>query len=164
MSASCSSRNSSSVSHVCPVSCGMYCRGSSQIGQAPGASSAGGYCVPQALHRYVCITDEQRDALHVRRVGEHVDRPGAHEAVAVVISEALRVARERGRVTRDVDDLRCADLTETSQRLAGETRPRRIDDDDVGVAGARPEVGQHLTDVPCEERAVADRVELLVLD
>ena len=42
-------RTTSEASQRCPSSCGMYCRGSSQIGHAAGGSSLGGYCVPQAL-------------------------------------------------------------------------------------------------------------------
>ena len=78
-----------------PSSCGTYWRGSSQIGHAPGGSSLGGYCVPQALHRYVGIRRalEQRDALDVRRVREHVDRARAHEPVAVVVGEPLQRRR-----------------------------------------------------------------------
>ena len=41
---------------------------------------------------------------------------------------------------------------------------RRVDDDDVRVAGALAQVAQHLADVAREERRVADRVQLLVLD
>ena len=46
------------------------------------------------------------------------------------------VARERRRVARDVDDARRAELAEPLQRLAGEAGARRVDDDDVRVAGA----------------------------
>ena len=53
ISGSCVLRNSSHVSHTCPSSCGMYWRGSSQIGHAAGGASLGGYCVPQALQTYV---------------------------------------------------------------------------------------------------------------
>ncbi len=49
---------------------------------------------------------EQRHRLDVRRVREHVDRGRADETVAVVLGETLRVAGERGRVARDVDDAR----------------------------------------------------------
>ena len=59
-----------------------------------------------------------------------------HEPVAVLLDQALRVARERGRVARDIDDARRRELAEPLQRLAGEARPRRVDDDDVGLAGA----------------------------
>ena len=56
------------------------------------------------------------------------------------------------------------DLPEALQRLAGEPGARRIDDDHVGVARPRPQVCEHLADVAGEERGVADRVQLLVLD
>ena len=88
----------------------------------------------------------------------------AHEPVAVVVAEALQVAGERGRVARDVDDARRPDLAEPPQRLAGKPGARRVDDDDVGLAGALAEIAEHLADVAGEERGVADRVQLLVLD
>ena len=42
----------------------------------------------------------------MRRVREHVERARAHEPVAVLLDEALRVAGERRRVAGDVDDAR----------------------------------------------------------
>jgi len=54
MSARCSERNASHVVQPCPSS-GTYWRGSSQIGQAAGGCSDGGYCVPQATHTKVAI-------------------------------------------------------------------------------------------------------------
>ncbi len=57
-----------------------------------------------------------------------------------------------------------AGLAEALQRLAGEAGARRVDDHDVGIAGAVAQVAQHLADVPREERDVADPVQLLVLD
>ena len=47
---------------------------------------------------------QQRDALDVRRLREHVDRPHRLELVAAVVHELARVRRERRRVARDVDD------------------------------------------------------------
>ena len=49
---------------------------------------------------------EERDRLDVRRVREHVHRPHALEPVAELADELLRVAGERGRVARDVDEPR----------------------------------------------------------
>jgi len=57
-------------------------------------------------------------------VREHVDGPGAHEPVAVVVGEALRIAGERRRVARDVDDPRRADLSGSS-RSASPTLPAK---------------------------------------
>jgi len=45
---------------------------------------------------------EQRDALDVRRLREHVDRADADEAVAG-LDHLRRVRRQRGRIAGDVD-------------------------------------------------------------
>ncbi len=84
--------------------------------------------------------------------------------VAVVVGEPLCVAGERRRVAADIDDARRGDLAEPLERLAGQAGTRRVDDDDVRVAGAVAQLAQHLADVAGEERGVADRVQLLVLD
>ena len=47
---------------------------------------------------------EQRDALDVRRVREHVDRCAANELVAVLVAQHREIGRERRRVARHVDE------------------------------------------------------------
>ena len=88
----------------------------------------------------------------------------ADEPVAVVVGQALRVAGERRRVARDVDDPRRADLAEPLERLAGEPGARAGRRHDGRVAGPLAELAEHLADVAGEERGVADRVQLGVLD
>src|SRR6185437_4045855 len=81
------SRSSRHDSQTCPSSCGMYCRGSSQIAHAPGGSSLGGYCVPQALHTQVVATRVRlMTTMRVtfvksaaRRYGVLVERELAHD-------------------------------------------------------------------------------------
>ena len=131
--------------------------------------AAGGYCVPHVAQRYVTrispdisVAFEQRDALDVRRVREHVDRPGADEPVAVVVAEPLQVAaRASSGCTRRRRSRGAAISPRRLQRLARKAGARRVDDDHVGLAGAVAQVAQHLADVPGEERGVADRVQLL---
>src|SRR5262249_37918046 len=119
---------------------------------------------PTSPPRSRLLTLEQRDALDVRRVREHVDRPRTHEPVAVVVAQPPQVARERGRVARDVHDARRAALAEPLERLPREPGPGRVDDDDVGIARAVAQLLEHLADVSREERRVADAVQLRVLD
>ena len=59
---------------------------------------------------------------------------------------------------------RRADLAQALQRLAGEARTRRVDDDDVRVARALVQLLEHLPDVAGEERGVADPVQVRVLE
>src|SRR5204863_7076523 len=63
---------------------------------------------------------EQGHGLDVRRVREHVDRPRAHELVAVLLAQPPRVAGERRRVAGDVDEPGRRRLPHALQRLAGE--------------------------------------------
>ena len=107
---------------------------------------------------------EQRDALDVRRVREHVHRCHAPQLVAVLLAERLHVAGERGRVAGDVDEPRRADAAEPPQRLPRQAGARRIDDDDVGRAGALEQLLDDLADVAREEGRVRDPVELGVLE
>ena len=107
---------------------------------------------------------QQRDALDVRRVREHVHRGHLPERVAVLADQHLEVARERRRVARDVDEPRRAGLPDALQRLAGEPGTRRIDDDDVRLARPRAQLLERLADVPGEERRVRDPVQIGVLD
>ena len=78
--------------------------------------------------------------------------------------EVLHVAGQRRRVARHVDDPLRLESRQTAQRLAGETGPRRVDDDDVRIAGAFVEVVEHLADLAGEERRVRDAVQLGVLE
>ena len=84
--------------------------------------------------------------------------------VAVVVSQPLDIARERRRVAADVDDPRRADLAEPLQRLPGEARTRRVDDDDVRISASLVQILDRLADVAGEERGVADAVQVGVLE
>src|SRR4029077_11967448 len=95
---------------------------------------------------------------------EHVDRPRAEELVAVLLAEDLHVAGEGRGVAGDVDEPWRADLAEPAERLAGEARTRRVDDDDLGRAGAVEQLLRHLADVARKERSVRDPVQLRVLE
>ena len=164
ISALCSSRNALHSTHCCPSSCGMYWRGSSQIGQAPGGSSARRVLRPARFAEE--RSQRSSSATHSTcGVCGNMSTGRAHEPVAVVVAQALQVAGERRRVARDVDDAR-ARSSSPSRFSALPARPgaRRIDDDDVGLAGALAQLAQHLADVAGEERRVADRVQLRVLD
>ena len=86
------------------------------------------------------------------------------ELVAVLLAEHLDVGGERRRVAGDVDELRRAELARPPERLAGETGPRRVDDDHVRRPGALGELLQHLADVAREEGRVADLVQVEVLE
>ena len=92
-----------------------------------GASRPAGTASPQAtqsqlLKRRGQTRSSSATALDVRRVREHVDRPRAHEPVAVLLAQPLGVAGERRRVARDVDDARRGELAEAPQRLARRAR------------------------------------------
>src|SRR6185503_21026727 len=76
--------------------------------------------------------DERGDALDVRRVREHVDGGAALERVPEVVAEHGEVGGERRRVAGDVDESARLERAGAAQRLAGEARPGRVDDDDVG--------------------------------
>src|SRR3954453_18469451 len=97
---------------------------------------------------------EQRNALDVRRVREHVDRADPLQLVAVFVAECLHVRGERRRVARHVDDAWRADRPQPLQRLPGEAGARRVDDVDVGRARALEQLLDDLTDVAGEERRV----------
>ncbi len=76
------------------------------------------------------VPPQTRDGFDVRRLGEHVDRLHPLEDVAVA-HEVADVARERGRIARDVDEARgrrasraCRAPSDGSPRAA-DRRPRR---------------------------------------
>ena len=76
---------------------------------------------------------EQRDALDVRGLREHVDRLHPAQPIAG-LGELGGVRGERRRVAGDVDDpLRLA-LDHPADDLLREAGARRVDDDDVGLA------------------------------
>ena len=100
----------------------------------------------------------------MRRVREHVHRPRPLEAVPPLGGELLDVPGQRRRVARDVDDPLRLEPRDPAQRLAGEPGARRIDDDDIGVAGAVAEVLDHLPHLARVERGVRDPVQLGVLE
>ncbi len=137
---------------------------------APGAS-AGSRCrsrgepsAAAAVSVRRRTTLEQVDRLDVRRVREHVDGAAANELVAEVLAKRLQVGGERRRIARHVDDPRRLETAEPPERLAGETGTRRIDDDEVGSAGALLQLLERERDVAGEERRVRDPVQLRVLD
>ena len=76
------------------------------------------------------LASEQRDGLDVRGVREHVDRTRADELVAV-LPRSTFTSGERRRVAGDVDEPWGLEGAGAPQRLAGEPRARRVDDDDV---------------------------------
>ena len=87
-------------------------------GWCPTSASGGGFL-------------QERHALDVRGLGEHVDRPHAAQPIAG-LDQLRRVGRQRRRVAGDVDDpLRLAldhpahDLLREARRGAGRGRPRR---------------------------------------
>ena len=166
-SASWPARNSLRSIQRWPLSCGTYWRGSSQIGHAgrrlrrTAGTASRTRSRPTWSYR---VADEQRDALDVRRVREHVDRARAHEAVAVVVargasgrrrasSGCTRRRRRAARRSRRAASAPCP----RGRRAAGRRRRR------PGRPPARAGP-QRLADVAGEERGVADRVQLLVLD
>src|SRR5205823_6612297 len=83
---------------------------------------------------------------------------------APLAREHLDVARERGRVAGDVDDTRRAEAAHPPQRLPGEPGARRVDDDELRVAGPFVQLLERLADVAGEERRVPDPVQLGVLE
>ena len=93
---------------------------------------------------------EQRDALDVRRLREHVDRADAAERVAG-LDELRRVRRQRRRVARDVDDPLRRRLDDPAHDLLGEAGAGRVDHADVGPAGLLDELAHRQADVAGEE-------------
>ena len=98
---------------------------------------------------------EQRHGLDVRGVREHVDRPRAHELVAVLGAQHLHVERERRRIAGDIDDPCGTERARPPERLPREPRARRIDDDDVRLACPLLQLLERLPDVAGEEGGVA---------
>src|SRR5207237_10065335 len=103
-------------------------------------------------------------ALHVRRVREHVHRLRTQELAAELAEQLLDVARQRGRVARDIDEPRRADPPESAKRFPGEPGSRRVDYDHVRVAAALVQLVERLADVAGEEGGVRDPVEICVLE
>src|SRR5690606_41941666 len=101
----------------------------------------------------------QRMRSCVRRWWEHIGRPAGSRLVSMLGDEDLRIARERGRMTRYVDDpprLRAAEL---SHRDLG-AGPRGIEHGDVpALAIERPVgIGEIRRDEARVRNAVAARV------
>jgi hypothetical protein len=82
----------------------------------------------------------------------------------VLGDECLRVSGERRRVAGNVDEARRLERANMGKRLAGEPGARRVDYDDVGIAGAVSELLDVRPDVAGEERGIRKAVELTVLD
>ena len=99
---------------------------------------------------------EQRHALDVRRLREHVDRAHAAQRVAG-LDELGGVRRERRRVAGDVDDPPRRGLDDPADDLLREPGARRVDDDDVGAPGALDQLAQR-------ERARRRRRSCALLD
>jgi hypothetical protein len=89
---------------------------------------------------------QQRHALDVRRLREHVDGPDLLEDVAG-LDELGGVRRERRRVAGDVDDAARRGLDDAADDLLAEAGAWRIDDDDVRLSGFLDEVAQARADV-----------------
>ena len=106
---------------------------------------------------------QQRDALDVRRLREHVDRAHALERVAG-LDELRRVRRERRRVAGDVDDPLRRRLDDPAHDLLREAGARRVDHGDVGLAGLLDELAHREPDVAGEEARVRDLVAARVVD
>ena len=80
-------------------------------------------------------TLEQRNALDVVRLGEHVHGANLHQLPAR-LHQLGGVGRERGRVAGDVDDALGRGLDDPAHDFLGEPGARRVDDEHVGAAGA----------------------------
>ena len=96
---------------------------------------------------------QDRDALDVRRVREHVHRRHLAEPIAG-LGELSCVRRQRCRVAGDVDDSRRAALDHAAHDLLRQPRARGVDDHHVGLAGLleqRPHAESH---VPAMKRAL----------
>ena len=96
------------------------------------------------------------------RVGEHVDRAGALQRVAGV-EERARVRGERRRVARHVHDPLGRELDQPPHGLRRESRPGRVDEDDVRPRRPLEQRGDALGDVARHELDVRDAVSLGVL-
>ncbi len=113
------------------------------------------------------LTLEQGDALDVRGLGKHVDRPHACQPIAG-LDQLGGVRGERRRVAGDVDDPLSLALDHPADDLLGEPGAGGVDDEDVGSAGRleqRPHAGAGAAgDEPRVLDPVAARVALGVGD
>ena len=110
-------------------------------------------------------TPEQRDALDVRRVREHVDRGAANELVAVLVAQHREIGRERRRVAGDVDDPRRR-REPPVRRSALPASPAR-GGSTTTTSGAPARSASSSSDcptLPAKNRAFVDAVRLRVLD
>src|SRR5262245_33627980 len=83
---------------------------------------------------------EQRERLDVMRVRKHVEHADRTEAIPVLLDEHLGVARERSRVTRDVDDSSRRNLIHRRGRRL-RARARGIEHDDIAWRAEEAPVG-----------------------
>ena len=114
-------------------------RSAPRAARATSGSSPAATPKPALAHRLL----QQRHALDVRGLGEHVDRLHAAQPIAGLL-ELGGVGGQRGRVAGDVDDPRRLALDHAADDLLREPGAGRVDDDDVGLAGLldqRPDAG-----------------------
>ncbi|CAA9489157.1 MAG: hypothetical protein AVDCRST_MAG13-1638 [uncultured Solirubrobacteraceae bacterium] len=100
---------------------------------------------------------EHRDALDVRRLGEHVHRADLAQHVAG-FHELRRVRRERRGIARDVDDPLGRRLDDPAHDLLREPRARGVDHEHVRAARLLDQVAKGQPHVPREEVGVQDVV------
>src|SRR4051794_9376125 len=108
-------------------------------------------------------TRQQRHALDVRGLREHVDRAHLPQRVAGV-RHLARVRRQRGGIARDVDHLLGLRLDDASHDLLRQAGPRRVDHDHVGLPSLFHERAHRRAHVAREETRVVDAVQARVLD
>ena len=102
---------------------------------------------------------EERHALDVGGLGEHVDRADAAELVAGLL-ELGGVRGQGRRVAGDVDDLLRLALDQPADDFLREAGAGRVDDDDVGLAGLLEQGPDAGAGVGGDELGVLDPVAL----
>ena len=123
-------------------------------------------CDGRGVHRdegYPGAALEQRHALDVRRLREHVHRPDRGQPPAR-LDELGRVRGERRGVARHVDDARGGRFDQAAHDLRREARAGRVDDEHVGPAGATSQLAQREPGVAGEEVRVGYLVAARVGD
>src|SRR5882757_2966417 len=100
---------------------------------------------------------QQRHALDVRRLREHVDRYDAPQRVAG-LDELRSVWCERRRVAGDVHNTAWRGLDHAADDLLGQTGPRRVQQTEVRAARLLAQRAEREAHVAGEELRVADAV------